>query len=100
MDLILFAVLGGSIGWLSGTICSGDERPTSTADMLIGTNILAGVGGALITEWLLVPFLGQSAQKDFTVSASVISLGAIVPSAGIALLRKLRQAPKSMPGRK
>jgi uncharacterized membrane protein YeaQ/YmgE (transglycosylase-associated protein family) len=87
VDFVLFAVLGASIGWLSRTLCAGDRRLTCT------TNILVGVGGALITEWLLVPLLGKSAQ-DFSVSASLVSLGAIVPSAGIALLRQLLQVPK------
>lgn len=89
MDFILFAMLGASIGCLNRMMCTGDRRLTCT------TNILIGVGGALLTEWLLVPLLGESAQKDFAVSASLVSLGAIVPSAGIALLRQLRQAPKS-----
>ncbi len=89
MDFILFALLGASIGWLNRRLCTGDTRPTCT------TNILVGVGGALITEWLLVPLLGNSAQ-DFSVSASLVALGAIVPSVGIAFLRQLRQVPKSM----
>jgi uncharacterized membrane protein YeaQ/YmgE (transglycosylase-associated protein family) len=94
VDFVLFAMLGASIGWLNRTMCTGDGKLTCT------TNILIGVGGALITEWLVVPVLGESAQKDFAVIASLASLGAFVPSAGIALLRQLRRAPNSMSGLK
>lgn len=90
MDFILFAMLGASIGWLNQMMCPGARTLTCA------TNILICVGGALVTEWLLVPLLGESAQKDFAVSASLVSLGAIAPSAGISLVRQLRRAPKSM----
>jgi uncharacterized membrane protein YeaQ/YmgE (transglycosylase-associated protein family) len=94
MDFILFAMLGASIGWLNQMVCPRARKLTCA------TNILICVGGALVTEWLLVPLLGESAQKDFAVSAALVSLGAIVPSAGISLLRQLRQAPKSTSGLK
>lgn len=94
MDFILFAMLGASIGWLNRTMCTGDGRLTCIIKILIG------VGGALVTEWFLVPRLGESAQKDFAANAALVSLGAVVPSIGITLLRWLGSAPKSISGLK
>lgn len=90
MDLILFAVLGGCIGWKLGRmICSSDGRVSVTRNILIGT------AGALVSEWLVVRVMAESAQQDFAVSASLASLGAIVPLVGIDLLRQFRRALKA-----
>ncbi len=89
MNLLLFAVLGGYIGWkLSRTTCRSDGRFSLTRNIVIGTT------GALVSEWLVVRSMGGSAQQDFTVSASVASLGAIVPVVGVDLLRQFRHALK------
>jgi uncharacterized membrane protein YeaQ/YmgE (transglycosylase-associated protein family) len=89
MDLLLFAVMGGYIGWkLDRTICGSDVRFSLTRNILIGT------AGALVSEWLMVRLMGESAQQDFTVSASLASLGAIAPLVGVDLLRQFRYALK------
>lgn len=83
MNVILFAMLGGSIGWgVSRMICTADGR------LALITNILVGICGALLAEWLLVPLLGESARRPFAVSASLVSLGAVVPLTGVAILRQ------------
>ncbi|WP_297900113.1 hypothetical protein [Metallibacterium sp.] len=89
MNLLLFAVMGGYIGWKLGrTICASDGRFSLTRNILIGT------AGALVSEWLVVRVMGESAQQDFTVSASLASLGAIAPLVGVDLLRQFRHALK------
>jgi len=90
MNLLLFAVLGAFIGWKLGqSICSPDGHFSVTR------NILIGAAGAMVSEWLVVRVVGESAQQDFAVSASLASLGAIVPLVGVELLRQFRQALKS-----
>jgi uncharacterized membrane protein YeaQ/YmgE (transglycosylase-associated protein family) len=92
MDLLLFAALGGYIGWTLGrTICSSAGRFSRTRNVLIGT------AGALVSEWLVIRVMGDSVQQDFTVSASLVSLGAIAPLVGVDLLRQFRHALKSRP---
>ena len=86
MDLVIFAMLGGSIGWgLSRMACTRDGRVAPTI------NILAGVCGAVAAGWFLIPFLGAGARNDFTVTASVVSLGAVVVLTVAAFLRQFRR---------
>src|SRR6185437_12571474 len=73
VDLIVFALLGGSIGWgLSRTMCVADGK------LALTTNILTGISGAVIAGWFLIPLLGGGAQNDFTVTGPVVSLVAVV----------------------
>jgi uncharacterized membrane protein YeaQ/YmgE (transglycosylase-associated protein family) len=93
MTLLLFAVLGGYIGWKLG------PRACSRVGRLpLASNILIGTIGALVSEWLVVRIVGESAQLNLTVSASLASLGAIVSLVGVELLRQFRHAPKSRAG--
>jgi uncharacterized membrane protein YeaQ/YmgE (transglycosylase-associated protein family) len=90
MNLFLFAVLGGFIGGKLGrTVCSPDGR------LSLVRNVLIGAAGALVSEWLVVRVTGQSVQQDFTISASLASLGAIAPLVGVDLLRHFHHALKS-----
>ena len=91
MDLIVFALLGGSVGWgLSRTMCIADGR------LALTTNILTGICGAVIAGWFLIPLLRGGAQNDFTVTGPVVSLGAGVVLAIVAYLRQSRRATTSM----
>lgn len=86
MDLVIFAMLGGSIGWgLSRTTCTPEGR------LALTTNILTGISGAVIAGWFLIPLLGAGARNDFTVTAPVVSLGAVVVLAVVAILRQFRR---------
>lgn len=83
MDLVIFAMLGGLMGWgLSRTKCIADGR------LALTTNILTGICGAMIAGWFLIPLLGGGAQNDFTVAVPVVSLGAVVVSAVVVFLRQ------------
>ncbi|MGB6449745.1 MAG: hypothetical protein WBE92_03240 [Steroidobacteraceae bacterium] len=84
MNLIVFAMLGGSIGW-------GLSRMMLAAHgtLALVMNVLTGISGALLAGWFLVPLLTQSAQRDFTVTASLVLLGAV---ALLAIVTVLRQA--------
>lgn len=91
MDLIVFALLGGSMGWgVSLTMCAADGR------LALTTNILTGTSGAVIAGWFLIPLLRGGAQNDFTVTGPVVSLGAGVVLAIVAYLRQSRRATTSM----
>lgn len=84
MNLIIFAMLGGSIGWgLSRMMWA------AHATLALVMNVVTGIFGALLAGWFLVPLLGQSAQSDFTVTASLVLLGAV---ALLAIVTVLRQA--------
>ncbi len=95
MDLIVFALLGGSVGWgLSRTMCIADGR------LALTTNILTGICGAVIAGWFLIPLLRGGAQNDFTVTGPVVALGAVVVLAIVVFLRQSRRATKRMSGKR
>lgn len=87
MNVIIWLVVGGLIGWLASRIMNTD------AQQGIGLNIVVGVIGALLAGWLITPLVGGSTinQGNFSLSGLVISLlGAIVLLAIVNLFRSGR----------
>jgi len=85
MNLIIWLVVGGLIGWLASKIMNTD------AQQGIGLNVVVGVIGALLAGWLVTPFIGGTTinQGDFSLSGLVISLlGAIILLAIVNLFRR------------
>jgi uncharacterized membrane protein YeaQ/YmgE (transglycosylase-associated protein family) len=87
MNVIIWLVVGGVIGWLASRIMNTDARQG------IGLNVVVGVIGALLAGWLITPLVGGATinQGDFSLSGLVISLlGAIVLLAIVNLFRRGR----------
>lgn len=87
MNVIIWLVVGGLIGWLASRIMNTDARQG------IGLNVIVGVIGALLAGWLITPLIGGATinQGDFSLSGLVISLlGAIVLLAIVNLFRSGR----------
>src|ERR1700739_1454521 len=87
MNLIIWLVVGGLIGWLASKIMNTD------AEQGIGLNVVVGISGALLAGWLITPMVGGATinQGDFSLSGLLISLlGAIVLLAIVNLFRRGR----------
>ena len=87
MNLIIWLVVGGLIGWLASKIMNTD------AEQGIGLNVVVGIIGALLAGWLITPMVGGATinQGDFSLSGLLISLlGAIVLLAIVNLFRRGR----------
>ena len=87
MNIIIWLIVGGLIGWLASRIMNTD------AQQGVGLNIVVGIIGALLAGWLITPLIGGGTinQGDFSVSGLVISLlGAIVLLAIVNLFRRGR----------
>jgi uncharacterized membrane protein YeaQ/YmgE (transglycosylase-associated protein family) len=87
MNVIIWLVVGGLIGWLASKIMNTDARQG------IGLNVAVGVIGALLAGWLITPLIGGTTinQGDFSLSGLVISLlGAIILLAIVNLFRSGR----------
>ncbi len=87
MNVIIWLVVGGLIGWLASKIMNTDARQG------IGLNVVVGVVGALLAGWLITPLIGGTTinQGDFSLSGLVISLlGAIILLAIVNLFRSGR----------
>lgn len=75
MNLIIWLVVGGLIGWVASLIMKTDAQQ----GMIL--NIVVGVVGALIGGWLLSPMVGAGTvnQGDFSLMGLLVSLvGAVV----------------------
>jgi uncharacterized membrane protein YeaQ/YmgE (transglycosylase-associated protein family) len=87
MNVIIWLVVGGLIGWLASRIMNTD------AQQGIGLNVIVGVICALLAGWLITPLVGGTTinQGDFSLSGLVISLlGAIILLAIVNLFRSGR----------
>lgn len=85
MNLIIWIVVGGVIGWLASLIMRTD------AQQGIGLNIVVGVVGALLGGWFISPLVGAGTinQGDFSIAGMGVSLlGAIVLLAIVNLVRR------------
>ncbi len=87
MNLIVWLVMGGLIGWLASLVMKTD------AQQGLFLNIVVGIVGALVGGWLLSPMLGVGTINDnnFSIAALGVSfLGAIILLAIVNLFRRGR----------
>ncbi len=89
MNLIIWLVVGGVIGWIASLIMKTD------AQQGLFLNVVVGIVGALIGGWLLSPLVGAGTvnQGDFSLPSLLVSLvGAVVLLFVVNLIR--RRAPR------
>lgn len=72
MNIILWIVFGGIVGWIASIIMRTD------AQMGIGSNIIVGILGALLGGWIVTLFGGPSVSGFNLTSFLVAIVGAIV----------------------
>jgi uncharacterized membrane protein YeaQ/YmgE (transglycosylase-associated protein family) len=85
MNLIIWLVVGGLIGWVASMIMK------TNAQQGILLNVVVGIVGALLGGWFLSPLLGAGTinQNDFSVTGVGVSLlGAIILLAIVNLVRR------------
>ena len=89
MNLIIWLVVGGVIGWIASLIMKTD------AQQGLFLNVVVGVVGALLGGWLLSPLVGEGTvnQGDFSIGGLLVSLaGAIILLFLVNLIR--RRSPR------
>ena len=85
MNLIIWLVVGGLIGWVASLIMKTD------AQQGVILNVVVGIVGALLGGWFLSPLLGAGTinQNDFSVAGLGVSLlSAIILLAIVNLIRR------------
>lgn len=85
MNIVLWLIVGGVIGWLASLAMKTD------AQQGLILNVVVGVVGALLAGWFISPMAGVSTinQNDFSWPALLVSLlGAVVLLAIVNLLRR------------
>jgi len=89
MNLIIWLVVGGVIGWVASLIMKTD------AQQGLFLNVVVGIVGALLGGWLISPLVGAGTvnQGDFSLAGLLVSLvGAVILLFIVNLIR--RRAPR------
>jgi uncharacterized membrane protein YeaQ/YmgE (transglycosylase-associated protein family) len=87
MNIIIWLIVGGIIGWLASMMMKTDGQQG------IILNVVVGIVGAMIGGWLLSPLLGAGTinQSNFSLPALAVSfLGAVILLAIVNLVRRGR----------
>ena len=85
MNLLVWLVVGGVIGWLASMIMRTDARQG------VLLNVVVGIIGAMLGGWLISPQLGVGTinQSNFSLGALGVSLvGAVILLAIVNLFRR------------
>ena len=85
MNLIIWLVVGGVIGWLASIVMRTD------AQQGILLNVIVGIVGALLAGFVIAPLFGTGTinQNDFSIAGLGVSLlGAIILLAIVNLVRR------------
>jgi len=87
MNLIIWLVVGGLVGWVASMLMRTDGQQG------IILNVVVGIVGALIGGFLLAPMFGTGTinSSDFTVGGLAVSLlGSVILLAIVNLVRRGR----------
>jgi uncharacterized membrane protein YeaQ/YmgE (transglycosylase-associated protein family) len=86
MNLIIWLVVGGVVGWLASIIMKRDGQQG------ILMNIVVGIIGALLAGWLISPLVGVGSINDgLSIGSFLVSLlGAVVLLAIVNLFTRGR----------
>lgn len=85
MNLIIWLVVGGVLGWLASLVMKTDGQQG------IFLNIVVGIIGALIAGFVIAPMFGTGTinTSDFSLSGLLVSfVGALVLLAIVNLFRR------------
>ena len=85
MNLIIWLVVGGVLGWLASLVMRTDGQQG------IFLNVVVGIIGALIAGFVIAPMFGTGTinTNDFSISGLLVSfIGAIVLLAIVNLFRR------------
>jgi uncharacterized membrane protein YeaQ/YmgE (transglycosylase-associated protein family) len=83
MNVIIWLVVGGLIGWAASTLMRTREG--------VLLNVVVGIVGAAVGGWLLSPLVGVSTinQSNFSVPSLFVSLlGAVILLVIVNLVRR------------
>jgi uncharacterized membrane protein YeaQ/YmgE (transglycosylase-associated protein family) len=87
MNLIIWLVIGGVLGWVASVVMRTDNQQG------IILNVIVGIVGAMLGGWILSPLFGTGTinQSDFSIPALLVSLlGAVILLAIVNGFRRLQ----------
>ena len=87
MNLIIWLIVGGVVGWLASLIMRTDGQQG------IVLNVVIGIVGAFLAGWFIAPMVGVGTinQNNFSLASVLVSLvGAVILLAIVNLFRRGR----------
>jgi uncharacterized membrane protein YeaQ/YmgE (transglycosylase-associated protein family) len=87
MNILIWLVIGGLVGWVASMIMKTDGQQG------IFLNVIVGIVGAFVGGFLISPLLGSSTinQGNFSLPGLLVSLvGAIILLAVVNMFRRRR----------
>ncbi len=87
MNLLIWLVVGGVLGWIASKIMRTD------AQQGVILNVVVGIIGALLGGWFLAPLFGTGTinSNDFSIAGLLVSLlGAVILLAIVNMFRRGR----------
>ena len=85
INLIIWLVVGGLIGWLASMVMKTNDQQG------IVLNVVVGIVGAMLGGWVISPLVGAGTinQNDFSLPALMVSfVGAAILLAIVNLVRR------------
>ena len=85
MNLIIWLIIGGIVGWLASLMMRTDGQQG------IVLNVVVGVVGAFLAGWFISPMVGVGTinQNNFSLASVLVSLvGAVILLAIVNLFRR------------
>jgi len=85
MNVIVWLVVGGVIGWLASMVMKTDKQQG------ILLNVVVGIVGAVVAGWVISPLVGAGTinQGNFSLPSLVVSfVGAVILLAVVNLFRR------------
>ena len=85
MNLIIWLIAGGVVGWLASLIMRTDGQQG------IVLNVVIGIVGAFLAGWFIAPMVGVGTinQNNFSLASVLVSLvGAVILLAIVNLFRR------------
>ena len=85
MNVIVWLVVGGVIGWLASMVMKTDSQQG------ILLNVVVGIVGAVLAGWIISPLVGAGTinQGNFSLPSLVVSfVGAVILLAIVNLFRR------------
>jgi len=84
INVIVWQVMGGVIGWLTSLVMKMDDQE------VIWLNVTVGIAGAGLAGWVVSPLVGAGTihQAHFSLASLLVSLvGAVIVLAVVNLVR-------------
>ncbi len=85
MNIIIWLIVGGVIGWLASIVMKTDGQQG------LILNVVVGIVGAMVGGWLISPLVGAGTinQDNFSLPAMLVSfVGAAILLAVVNLVRR------------